>query len=322
MPAIAANVLREGLLADYRDAYMETRRGSEPWVAEFMDLNGFSDGRTSTRGYFEAAPHPRYQPQGDPIHEEGMGSRNFTITNYPYSLRIGWHKDDREDDRTGSLRDMAGEGGAAHAGLFRRAALDLLGATTALLPATPNAADGTAVFSTSTRFGVSTGNSITVSSWSASGPAARAALWSGWEQFALFQDGKGFPLFKSDILNSKIIVLHAVEDTDILEEALLPGITAYAASTSNAGVENVLAAKRKFELYADQGVTSGTMYLKLTGPRVPPFIATPRTAIVESYADETNSDTSRNTGDEYVQWRQRLGFGVGIVPSLVRITAS
>lgn len=323
MTVIAANVLREGLLADYRDAYNNTRRTMDSRLSYVMDLNGFTDGRTSTRGYFEAAPHPIYQPQGDPIHEEGMASRAFTITNYPYSLRVSWHKDDREDDRTGSLKDMAMAGGRGHALLPERAAFDFINGTTSLVPAVPNAADGTALFSSSTRFGASGGNSLTVTSWSASGPACRGALWAGVEQFGLFQDGKGQPLFTDDVLDSPILVIHAMADLDVVSEALHNGLVAYANSTSNAGVDNVLVAGgRKFIPWPTQRLSTGTMILALTGAPVKPLIATPRTQIVESYADETNDPEARNSGREYVQWRQRLGFGIGVVYSMIKIAAS
>ncbi len=323
MTVIAAETLREGLLADYRDAYSSTRKTLDSRVSLIMDLNGFSDGRTSTRGFFEAPPHPRYQPQGKPIHEEGMEAQSFTIYNYPYSLRIPWHKDDREDDRTGSLRDMAAAGGKGHALIPERGLFDMLKSTTALLPGYPTAADGTAIFSSSARFGVSTGNSITVSSWSASGPAARGAFWSGVEQFGLFEDGKSQPLFSDDILDSPILVMFAMADLDIVSEALHAGLVAYAASTSNAGVDNVLmAGGRKFIPWPTARLATGTMILGLTGVPVKPLIMTPRTSIVESYADETNDTESRTTGKEYTQWRQRLGFGAGVVYGLLEITAS
>jgi len=320
---IAAQTLREGILADYRDAYSATRRDMDSRVGMVMDLSAFTDGRSQTRGYFEAAPHPSYQPQGSPIKEEAMEARAFTTINHPYSLRIPWHKDDREDDRTGSLRDMAGEGGRGHGILPERGLFDLLSGTASTIPAVPNAADGTAVFSSSTRFEVSTGNSLTVTSWSASGPAARSALWAGVEQFGLFKDGKGQPLFQDSHLDSPILVIHAMADLDILSEALHQGLVAYANSTSNAGVDNVLVeGGRKFVPWPTQRVATGTMYLCLTGAPVKPFLMQPRTQIVESYADETNDPESRNTGKEYVQWRQRLGFGVGVVYQVIKIVAA
>ena len=324
MPVIAAETLREGLLSDYRDVYRTTGEDREITnVGLVMDMNAFTDGRTNTRGYFEAAPHPKYQPQGDPIHEEGMTSRSFTIQNYPYSLRVGWHKDDREDDRTGSLNDMARAGGKNHRLLPVRAFFDLITDTASLLPAVPNAADGANMFITSTRFGVSTGNSITVSSWSASGPAARGAFWSAYEQMGLFQDGKGQPLHGASVLDSPVLVVHAMADLDIVAEALLMGTVAYANSTSNAGVDNPLQALgKKWIPWPTQRLATGTMYLFWTGAPVKPLLQQVRTPIVESYADETNDPDARNTGNEYVQWRQRLGYGIGLPYAAIKVTAS
>lgn len=321
MPVLAAQVLREGIVADYRDAYNSTAKTVDSRVGMLMDLGAKTDGRTTTRGYFLAAPHPAYQPQGDPIHEEGMADRSFTVTNYPYSLRIGWHKDDREDDRTGSLREAAAAGGRNHALLAERGLFDCLMATTSLLPNAPVAADGSAVSLASTRYEVATGNYLTVSSWTASGPAARGALWTCLEQFGLFKDGKGQPLFTSEQLDQPYLVICAMADLDILSEALHPGMVAYANSTSNAGVDNVLVTGgRKFILWPTQRLSTGAMFVYMTGAPVKPFLMQSRSPIVESYADETNDPESRNTGAEYVQWRQRLGFGVGEVYSLIRVT--
>src|SRR5688500_5815480 len=98
MPQIISGTdLAEGMLSDYAQAYMDTRRTPEPKVAMVMDLGAVSYGRSDTRGYFEAAPHMRHQPMGDPIPEEGMGFKDFQTVNYPYGLRIPWHMDDRED---------------------------------------------------------------------------------------------------------------------------------------------------------------------------------------------------------------------------------
>ena len=252
-----------------------------------------------------------------------MAAKAFTIVNHPYSLRVRWHKDDREDDRTGSLREMAQAGGRSHALSPERALFDFLGNSASFVPNIPNAADGTALFSSSTRFEVSTGNALTVSSWSASGPAARGALWSGVEQFGLFKDGKGQPLFTDDVLDSPIMVIHAMADLDVVSEALHAGLVAYANSTSNAGVDNVLmSGGRKFIPWPTQRVSTGTMYLFLTGAPVKPFLMQPRTQIVESYADETNDPESRTTGWEYVQWRQRVGYGIGVVYSMISIASS
>lgn len=327
MPIQAQNTLAEGMLSDYRDVYANTRRTLDSRVSLLMDLNWQTNGRTNTRGYFEAAPHPRYQPQGDAIHTESMGSKSFTVTNFPYSLRIDWHKDDREDDKTGSLRQMAQTGAKGHALLPERALFDLLAATTTTIPAAPNAADGTAVFSTSTRFETSGGNSLTSTSFSSSGPQCRAAIFSALEQVMLFKDGKGQPLFNDSDLDAPILVIHAVADLDIFAEAFHQGTVAYANSTSNAGVDNALTLnqpgymQRRFIPWPTSRLSTGTFYFACTGVPVKPFGMQQRTSIVESYADETNDPEARDTGMEYVQWRQRLGFGVGLPYGLVKVAA-
>lgn len=318
---IAGNVLAEGLLADYAGAYANTRRTPDAKVAMVMDLGGASYGRTDTRGYFEAAPHMRHVPMGEPMPEEGMDSKSFQIVNYPYGVRVRWHQDDREDDRTGSLRQMAEQAGASAGLAPERALFDLLNGTTSFIPSVPNAADGTAIFSTSTRFEVSTGNSLTGFS-AASGPAYRSGIYGALSQFRLFKDGKGQPLFTEDQLNKPVLVIGSVVDMAAIQEAFHKGLVAYANSTSNAGVDNVLAlANSNLVFWMTSRVATGVAYVCLSGAPVKPFIMQERTKIQTSYATVENSDESRNTGHEYVQWRQRLGFGVGIVPSLIKLAA-
>lgn len=318
---IAGNVLAEGLLADYAGAYANTRRTPDPKVAMVMDLGAASFGRSDTRGYFEAAPHMRHQPMGDPVPEEGMDSKSFQIVNWPYALRIPWHKDDREDDRTGSLRAMAEAGGRSAGLSAERGLFDLLNGTTSFIPSVPNAADGTAIFSTATRFEVSTGNSLTGFS-AASGPAYRSGIYGALSQFRLFKDGKGQPLFTDDQLNQPVLVIGSAVDMAALQEAFHKGLVAYANSTSNAGVDNVLMlANSNLIFWMTQRVATGVAYVALSGAPVKPFLMQERGKIETAYATAENSDLSRTSQIEYAQWRQRLGFGVGIVPSLIKLAA-
>lgn len=319
----AAELLREGLLSDYRDAYFDTRNEPDPRVSLIMNVNAGADGRTATSAFVNPAPHPRYQPSGQPIHEEAMDAKSFVTYIYPYGLRIPFDLDDVADDRTNSLRQMAAAGGANHRLAEERALFDLLSDTTAFIPNVPNAADGTAIFSASTRFEKSTGNSLTVSSWNASGPAARAALWTAHQQFRTFKDGKGQPMHRDRVLDSPMLVIHAVEDMDVIAEALHMGLVAYANSTSNAGVDNVLVTGgRQFIPWPTSRVTSGEMFCYMTGRQVKPFLFRRREDIQESYGDLTNSEEAQKTNKGHVQWRQRFGVGVGVVDALLKVSAS
>lgn len=321
---IAGALSGEGLLADYRDVYLNTRRTMDPRVGLIMDLGAVTNGRTNTRGYFETVPHMRYQGYGDPVVEQAMDSKSFSITNYIYSLSIPYSRWDEEDEKTKSLPEAlraAGQDGglSPERGLF-----DLLSNTTSFVPVVPNAADGSAGFITTTRFGVSTGNSITVSSWSASGPAARGAIWSAYEQMGLFTDGQGQPLHTEATLNSPILVIAAMADMDIVSEALHQGTVAYANSTSNAGVDNVLVTGgRKFIApWFTSRLATGTMFVALTGAPVKPFLMQERSAVRQWFADETNDPEARRSGRFSVGANQRLGFGIGLPYAIVKVTAS
>lgn len=329
--AIAAQTLREGMLSDYRDAYLDTKSDPDPRVGMVMDLNAFTDGKSNTRGFFDAPPHPQYSEQGEPIHEESMGDKSFTIINHKYALWIPFSEEDLMNDRTQSLRQAAAGGGANHKLLPERGLFDLLTGTASTIPNVPNAADGTAVFSSSTRFETANGNDLTVSNWNASGAAARGGLFTGLEQFALYKDGKGQPLHRDQVLTSPVVVMHAVQDMDVMAEVFNMGTVAYAASTatSNAGVSNVLTTAQpgggrssSFIPWPTSRLSAGTVILALTGRAVKPFLMQPQTGIQEMYADDTNDPEARKTGQYGVGWKQWLGFGVGVVDSILRIEAS
>lgn len=325
MPQVIGTPLTsEGMLADYRDVFLSSRRTMDPRVSLLMDLGAVTNGRSNTRGYFESAPHMRYQGYGDPIVEQAMDSKSFQITNYIYSLWIPYSRWDAEDDKTSSLPDAiraAGKDGGLNP---ERGLFDLLLNTTSFVPIVPNAADGNAAFLAGMRHGVSTGNSITVSSWSASGPAARGAIWAAYEQMLLFQDGQGQPLHGQSVLDSPMLVLGSAADADVIHEAMHRGTVAYANSTSNAGVDNVLTmGGRKFlEPWLSSRISTGTMFVALTGAPVKPFLMQERSAVREMYADETNDPEARRSGRFGIGWNQRLGFGVGLPYAIVKVTAS
>lgn len=320
---VSSTLQSAGLLADYRDAYLESRRTMNSAVGRLMNLDAVTTARENTRGYFLSAPHDRYQPYGDPVVEQAMGSESFTITNYIYSKEIPYSRWDMEDDQTGSLVEAV-RAGARDGGLNpERGLIDLMSNTTSFVPAVPNAGDGSAGFITSTRYGVSTGNSITVSNWEVSGPAARGAIWSAWKQIGQFQDAHGQPLHTEDVMASSIQVVGSIEDADEIFEALNLGLVAYAASTatSNAGVENVLAKKLTFEEpWLTQRISTGTMFVALTGAPQKPFVMQERSPVREWFADETNDPEARRTGRFSIGWNQRLGFGIGVPYAIVKVT--
>lgn len=326
MPAINnASLQPEGILDDYRGAYQDVRKGGvDPRLGLIMELGAYTDGLTNTRGYLESLGHPRYQPKGDPVHSEGADSKNFQITNYHYSIRYEWYETDERADRVKGIPQAAAGAARNHALLPVRGAFDILTDTASLIPAIPNAADGSSLFSTSTRFEAANGNSLVVTSWSASGPAARAAIFTGLEQFGAYKDGKGQPLWENaGVLDNPVLVIHAMADMDIMAEVFHQGTVAYANSTSNAGVDNVLLTQgRKFVPWPTQRLSTGTMILGLTGLPVKPLVMQEWTAVIESWGDRTNSDECRTYNKKYAQVEQDLGFGVGLPYGLIKIAAA
>lgn len=324
MPSVnAASTQTAGILADYQDVWMETRRAMDSRIGSVMDLSAVTNARTNTRAYFEAAPHMKYQPYGDPIVEQAMDAKSFSITNYVYSVEIPYSRWDAEDDQTGSLVEavrMAGRDGGLNP---ERGLLDLMNNTTSFVPVVPNAADGNAAFLTTTRWGNAAGNNDVVSSWNASGPATRSAIWTAYKMMASYQDVHGQRWHPDDVLRSPLLIFGSSEDTDVIYEALNMGMVAYAASTSNAGVDNVLPKRLRFEdPWLTPSISSGTMFIFLTGVPQKPFLMQDRSPIQMWDFNETNDPEAARTGRYAFVANQRLGFGVGLPGGAVKITAS
>ena len=319
----ASSTQTAGILADYQDVWMETRRAMDSRIGEVMEMDAVTNARTNTRAYFEAAPHMRYQPYADPVVEQAMDSKSFSITNYIYSIEIPYSRWDMEDDQTGSLVKavrMAGRDGGLNP---ERGLLDLIGNTTNFVPVVPNAADGNAAFYASTRWGQADGNSITVTSWSASGPATRGAIWTAYKQFVGMQDVHSQRAHPDDVLRNPLLIFGSSEDADVIYEALNMGLVAYANSTSNAGVDNVLPKRLRFEdPWLTPSISTGTMYVFLTGTPQKAFLMQDRSPIQMWDFNETNDPEAARSGRYSFVANQRLGFGVGLPLNAVKITAA
>lgn len=324
---ISSATLANGLRTEFADTYSSIRnRLANSKLARVMDLGIGATNRQHEFAYFEAAPHMAHWRRGDTIPTDAFKGVQFSTVVHNWGRRVPWHKDDRADDQTGSLFDVARQAGESAGLLPERFFFDLLQGTTSTLPAVPLAPDGAAMFATTAgganRFGVSNGNLL-----SGSGVGTLSAIktdyYNAVEQFKAFQDGKGQPLYGDDVLDGGVLIIHGSANTEVFEEAFLQQRQGVVKGT-DAGTTptNVIQdANRKVELWGTSRISDNDFYIfLLKAPKLPTFLLN-RQDIEEhtSLAGDNNGDHTRNTGEEYVQWDSRQGAGIALPYACIKI---
>jgi len=322
---IASQVLANGLRTEFADTYSAVQnRQADSRLSLVMDLSIGATNRQHEFGYFEAAPHMEFWRRGDSIPTDAMGSVQFTVPVYTWARRIPWHKEDRKDDQTQSLFEVARMAGQSAALLPERFFFDLITGNTNTLPAVPTAPDGAAMFATTAgganRFGVSSGNLLT-----GSGIATTAAIlgdyYAAIEQFLLFQDGKGQPLLAPELVDQGVVIVHAAADLEAFEEAFLQKRQGSSSSDTGSPSNIVQDASRNVTLWASSRLATGDYYIFLkAAPKKATFLLD-REGVQEftSLEGDNNSDHTRSTGEEYIQWERRAGAGIALPYGAIKV---
>jgi len=317
---ISSGVLANGLRTDFWDTYAAIRnRQPDSRLSQVMDLGIGATNREHKFGYFEAAPHFEQWIRGTSIPTDGFDSVDFDVPVYTWGRRVKWHNEDREDDQTQSLFDVARMAGQSAALLPERFFFDLITGSTNTLPAVPLAPDGAAMFATTAggadRFGVSSGNLLT-GSGVASVSAIRTDYYNGIEQWKQYQDGKGQPLLSDEVIDSGVIIIHGAANTEAFEEAFLQRRQGEVIGTDAGATPTNLVqdASRNVTLWGSQRIADNDWFMFLKNPPKQATFFLDRKGIMEesSMRGENNGDHTRDTGEEYVQWHSRSGAGIAL----------
>ena len=216
---IAGATLAAGLLSTFRRVYMQNFQGISSRLPRVMRLGLPTNKLVEVYGAFQTAPYPVRWNRGDPISSKGMKDFGWQTPNYDWGRRIKWHENDRMDDQTQSLYEAATALGKHFATLDERVFFQmLLGSTNAdLLPAVPNAADGSALHAAS-RYGVGAGN-ILSGTGVASAATIIADFYNAIEVFRQFQDTEGQPLWDEDLVKAGFVVIYNFANDQAFREA-------------------------------------------------------------------------------------------------------
>lgn len=333
---ISAETLINGLRNDFADTYSSVRiQQADGRLGSVMDLNVGATNRYHDFAYYEAAPHMELWARGETIPTDAMKAESFRVPVYTWGRRIAWHREDRMDDQTQSLMDVASQTGTSAALNAERMFFDLLEGTTNFLPAVPLAPDGAAFFAnqaySANRFGVANGNLLS-GNGIASLSAIKTDYYAAMSQFGRFQDGKGQPLLSPEVIQSGAIILFNVQYLEVFEEAFLnrrQGVyfdsmgSKVAATGITAGFTPsnvILDASRNVQLWPTQRITGPDWYVILQNPPKKPTFLMDREGVIERTSiDGSAMDHTNTTNEEYIQWQSRQGAGIALPFGAIKI---
>lgn len=330
---LAGNLLTAGLRADFWDTYHTETPVVEADLADVVNQNIPSDKIEEFYAYLESSPYPARWDRGAGIPTKAMRSVGFSVVNFDWARRVPWHVNDRNDDQTKSLFEMAQGAGRNWASLDERLFFQVItgAADIELLPSIPLAPDGVALYSTvaggSARFGKTSGNLLTGSTVD-SAQDIKTDYYQMLQQFKGFQDTEGQPLWNSRILDQGVIVYFNSDNWEVYQEAFIRARTVEVVQNV-AGTENVAAAAPTNVIMASgitvklrptQRITDDSAYYFMIGSPKKAVFTQEREPVFETVATWENSDHTRNTQEEYIQWKSRKGVGVGVPYQTIKIS--
>lgn len=324
---LAGNALAGQLRRDFIATYKEVYRGSRERLNMVANVKIPSERLQEFFGYFEASPYPVRWPRGEKIAEKGFQSVQYSVTNFRWGRRVKWDADDRADDVLKDLFAQAKGVGQNWALLDELLFFQILTANTAdndLLPSIPNAPDGAALHSATDgngddRFQISGGNIIT-GSGVLTGEAISDDFFSGTTRIGAFLNTEGKPLWARPILDMGFVCIFNQNNLKQFQEAFRQGRTvniiqnvAAAENVAAAAVTNlILDSGQDITLWPTTFITDDDWFIFVKGNKIKPIFTTEREGLTEKIATMDNSDSARDTNEEYIQWKSRGTGGVNL----------
>lgn len=331
LPVLAGNLLDPGTRSEVVRTYAQMYEGIRARIGGLVQMIP-SDKLTEIYAYPTTPPYANRWPRGTDRRRGNFGAVKFTVTNLDFSAGVRWHLNDEQDDQTGFMTGQAQAVGNRGANIFERAIFQLMQSTTDadVLPAIPNAPDGLAFYSSSTRFGRASGNLLT-GTGVATGSAILADFYSARAAFRGYKDTQGQPLLDDAAVDEAVYHVFYNSDNDLVFQTAFKVNQALVVVKNVAATENVAAATPtniivangvKVFLHPTQRITDNKWYIFLehSSISVKPFIHQPRQPLAFRVETMENSDRARDTklvGFD-VDWRE--GFNVNLPYMTIEIT--
>lgn len=318
-------LLEPGLRANYWEVWRPRYDGFMNAIGRVIWAEAPSDKVQEIYGYPLTAPYPRLWKNSHNMPSDNFMSRRFAVLNRDYAVRVylprNW-----DDDQTNSVftvaRDIGKNWGTLPERIFYayiQGSIDL-----DLLPIIPQSADNNALYSTSTRYGRGGGNGVSQSG-SSTVQQQITDLFGVYQGYQELQNTKNQPLFDLADL-SKIMVFYGTSMTLLMAQAQYQTRLPWEQTTGSNGTGQTPTNLNKegpvsFEYVGSQRISDSKLYCFL--PDLPverrPLLRQVRKGQQEAQGNLSTSDHSRDTGEPYIQFDSREGWGSPEAPATFRV---
>lgn len=319
---VAYGALTTGLNSNAQKAYMEAVP-TYAWLDLIAERDKDSTADTENYAAPESVDGFKRKDRGADVPFDDFKFYTWSTKNLNWETGIEWHRNDRINDKTGTLYGQATSKGQLAAALDEEIIVKQMIAGTAdatLLDAIPNAPDGLANFSASTRFGLSGGN-INSGGGVASDDAVLTDFFDVWGDFSRMTNTKGKPYHNLGKLK-RFLVLYRGTNQEVFASAFIQKLRAKAVvtSTSNASVSNLISDMGiQVELAPTAYLPDNDWYIFALDSGVKPYYTQKREGLRMLPQDESNSDRARRDDMEGAIWKFYRGYGSDVPLSAMKV---
>lgn len=308
----------------YRPMY----EGIRAMLGDFVALELTSDKLAEIYGFIEAPLYFTHWAQSKPIPAGTISSQRFEIRNNDFGRRIylprNW--DDEQTGTAMAFAKMIAETYALlpHEVFFQIIQESAFNGTTAPYPYLVKWADGSDMFETSTRYGSSSGNTVTLTSASTV-QGVITDIASVYRRFTEFQNTQSREFFNAQQCKQMTIVHGSAQSLVMLQaefQTRVPWeVTAGATGTGQTPTNILKEAQFDIRFFNSQRITATAYYAFLRGLPDPlkPLWRQVRKNYTEWQGSFVTSDHSRDTGEVYVQGDCREGYGGGLAIGAIEV---
>ena len=321
-------LLEPGIRNEFGMVYMPIYQGVRAQIGEVMWLDATSDKLEESFGFMNAPLYMRRWPADSIIPSASVGSQRFTLINRDFGRRAVLPRN-VEDDQTGTALTVARGLATTAAILPEQIFYQYIQAGTDnnLLPNVPNSADGSALYLTTTRYGSSSGNVVSVTGTSTVQQII-TDIFTVHRRFIDFQNTESQPFF--DAVNTKnMSVFHGSTLSLVMAQAefqtrvhsTIAGSSTTDVQTGATPTNMLQEAGFNIRFVNSQRITGSLYYNFLRGlPNyMRPIIRQVRKGYTEYPGNFVNSDYSRDTGQTYIQADLREGWGSALAIGTIRV---
>lgn len=331
-PLAIGPLLTQGIKNEFTYAYEPVYKGVEAEIGDVIWWNATSDKISELYGGYDSPLHPVRWDPGNMIASKTILSKQYRVTNRDFGRRVYLPRN-ADDDQTGGAETIARGLGRNWAMLPERIFYQYIQAGTDndLLPAVPNSADGNALYLTTTRYGSSNGNVVSQTSTWTTVQSVITDTFSTIQRFVEFQDTEGQPYWDNMTIRSSGIKFFVGSSLTLVTQQAaknmltfhkIDGTSTTDISTAAAATNTVMASGIPIEYIPSQRITNSYAYAFLKNLPVErrPIVRQIRKAMVEHIGNYETSDHSRDTGETYVQYDSREGWGSWLAIGTIRVS--